>query len=54
MKNGIPEFKKDGEMLMHIYMKIDSDGLTRSPLTVSEEVLLFSLARWMMEKGETK
>lgn len=48
MKNGILE-EKDGEILMDIYRDIDARGLLKRPLDIHEQVLLFCVARDILD-----
>lgn len=51
MKNGIPEFDKDAEILMAAYRKLNLYGTTKEPLTPEEMVMIFCIAKWMREQG---
>lgn len=48
MKQGQLELE-DAEMLRGIYRKISKEGFLVEPLTVEEQVLLFSLTKWIEE-----
>ncbi len=48
MKQGRLELE-DAGMLRGIYSKISKEGFLLEPLTVEEQVLLFSLAKWIEE-----
>lgn len=48
MRQGQLEMEDVG-MLRGIYSKISKEGFLLEPLTVEEQVLLFSLAKWIEE-----
>lgn len=52
MKNGIPEFRKDSETLMKVYNKINAHGMTKEPLTIEEQVIIFCIAKWLGDQAE--
>jgi hypothetical protein len=52
MKEGIVE-RSDGDQLMAIYQAFDIDGELRRPLTASEMVLVFCLAK-EISKGRVR
>jgi len=51
MKNGVPEFEKDADILMTAYSKFNIYGMTKEPLTPEEMAMIFCIAKWMREQG---
>ena len=48
MRNGVID-KSDGDTLMEIYKAFDFDGNQRRPLTMEEQVLIFSIGKLIQE-----
>ena len=48
MRNGIIE-KSDGDTLLEIYKAFDLDGNQIRPLTMKEQVLIFSIGKLIQE-----
>lgn len=46
MRNGKIKFN-DASVLKEIYKKIDSTGFLKNPLSIEEQVLIFSLSKWI-------
>lgn len=53
MKNGKLE-PNDSDTLQSIYNKLTVNGGLREPLTVEEQVLLFSVSKWIKKNVEEK
>lgn len=53
MKNGKLE-PKDSDTLQSIYNKLTVNGELKEPLTAEEQVLLFSISKWIKKNVEEK
>lgn len=53
MKNGKLE-PNDSDTLQNIYNKLTVNGELKEPLTVEEQVLLFSVSKWIKKNVEEK